>query len=100
MTKYLRAKTNGIVSDWNDRLAANPDWEVVTEREAFPERFAPVELAKRETQVQLAVPEEVLAPPTVAVELTSQKGQTFGKMDVAKTYKKQPKPEIVGLGEF
>lgn len=93
MVKYLRAKTNGIVMDYHERLASNPDWELVTEQEAFPERFAPVDIKVREKKVELNVPVEVVAPPVVAPELAQQKGQVFGNINIPKTQKK-PKTDI------
>ena len=48
--QYLRNKVDGFIYDWHPILAANPKCELVTEEEAFPERFikpAHVERAKR-----------------------------------------------------
>lgn len=36
---YIRVKKDGFIYEHSDRLAAHPGCEVITEREAFPERF-------------------------------------------------------------
>lgn len=79
MTKYLRAKTNGFVFEYNDRLAMLPEWEEVTEEQAFPERFAPVDLAKRETKVELTVSEAALAQPPVSPELEAEATRSMNR---------------------
>lgn len=53
MTRYLRNKADGFIYEWHPILANNPKCEEITEQEAFPERFAPVEVvekAKRRTK--------------------------------------------------
>ena len=41
MTKWLRDKKHGIIYGWDEVLAENDKLELVTEEEAFPERFIP-----------------------------------------------------------
>lgn len=42
MARYLRSLSNGVIFDWNERLALNTSKvEEITEEQAFPERFAP-----------------------------------------------------------
>ena len=77
MKKYLRAKTNGIIFEWNERLAFNQDVEEVTEEEAYPERFAPVNLKARKPTVDLSVKTETVAPPTVSPELLAEASKPF-----------------------
>jgi hypothetical protein len=36
---YIRVKKDGFIYDFNDYLARNPECEVVTEEELYPERF-------------------------------------------------------------
>lgn len=79
MTKYLRSKINGLIFDYNPRLAALPEWEEISEQEAYPERFAPVDLTKRVVQVDLVIPEEIteapaLAPPALVAEASRPRG--------------------------
>lgn len=79
MTKYLRSKVNGIILDWNERLANNPNMEVLTEQEAYPERFAPVDLSKRKSTIDLTVDAAaVIPPPVVAPELLAEASRPFG----------------------
>ena len=42
MARYLRSLLNGVIFDWNERLALNTSKvEEITEEQAYPERFAP-----------------------------------------------------------
>lgn len=114
MTKYLRSKNNGMILEWNAVLARNPSVEEVTEQEAYPERFAPVDLAKRTAAVEISVPKEVVTPPpNVSPELLAEASKPFGLGKPVledKPTKRQGKPtartpsessNIVGLlGEF
>lgn len=103
MTNYLRSKINGIVFDYNERLAIHPDVEVISERQAFPERFAPVDIAKHVPKVDLTIKEETEAPPVTPPELAAQKGRVFGNIGQPKVAKKttEPKLDVTGLkGEF
>jgi len=88
--KYLRS-ASGVIFDYTDRMAADPTVTVVTEQEAFPERFAPVDLAKREQKVELKVDEAgIEAPPYVAPELLAEGTRAFsGK--VQNTKRREPK---------
>lgn len=36
---YIRVKKDGFIYDYNERLAVHPSCEVISEQEAFPERF-------------------------------------------------------------
>jgi hypothetical protein len=36
---YIRVKKDGFIYDHSERLAVHPDCEVITEAQAFPERF-------------------------------------------------------------
>lgn len=93
--KYLRSKVNGMVFEYTERLAANPNVEVITERQAFPEKFAPAEALKREPTIKLDVPAEVVAKPEVSPELAAQRGITFAGLPKIKT--KKSNAEVVGL---
>ena len=102
MTKYLRSKTNGMIFDWSEKLTRNPNVEEVTEQEAYPERFAPVDLSKREVMVELSVPKEaVTPPPNIAPELLAEASKPFGTKN-SKPIKKAPSTtDVAGLlGEF
>jgi hypothetical protein len=78
MTKFIRA-TNGIIFDYSERLAKVAGMEVVTEQEAYPERFAPVDLSKREQKIDLDVPEAVTEPPPyVSPEFAADAGRPLG----------------------
>jgi hypothetical protein len=44
---YIRVRGDGFVYDYNEILSKNPDCEVITEEEAYPEKFAnPVQVEK------------------------------------------------------
>ena len=57
---YIRVRKDGFIYDYNELMARNPECEVVTEEELFPERFIPahveveqvVEAAKPKTRVR------------------------------------------------
>jgi hypothetical protein len=77
MTMYLKSLKSGAILPYNERIIRAGGVIPVTEREAFPERFAPVALEERSPQVDISVPEEVaVAPPFVPPELLAdgQKG--------------------------
>lgn len=78
MRKYLRAKTNGMIFDWNEVLLNNPDIEEITEQDAYPERFAPVDLKTRTPVVDLTVNVETVAPATAPPELLAEASKPFG----------------------
>ena len=46
-TQYIRVRKDGFIYDYSERLAAHPDCEVISEQEAFPERFVTPEVAVR-----------------------------------------------------
>lgn len=101
--RYLRSKNNGMILEWNEVLARNPNVVEVTEQEAYPERFAPVDLSKREKAVDLTVPEEVVTPPPqVAPELLAEASKPFGtKNSKPRASKQVAVTDAVGLlGEF
>jgi hypothetical protein len=109
MTKMLRSKVNGVIFEWNELLLKNPNIEVITEEEAYPERRAPVNLAERKPAVDVTVPKEaVVPPPEVAPELLAEASKPFGtnntRVDTKPNKrKKQEAPlfDVVGLiGEF
>ena len=41
MKLFIRSKVNGMILDWSASLARNPSVEVISESEAYPERFIP-----------------------------------------------------------
>ena len=45
--QYIRVKKDGFIYEFNERLAANPECEVISEQEAYPERFITPDVAKR-----------------------------------------------------
>jgi len=101
--RYLRSNINGMIFEWNEILARNPNVREVTEKEAYPERFAPVDLAKREKTVDLSVPQEVVTPPPqVAPELLAEASKPFGTRNSKPRVAKQAATtDAVGLlGEF
>ena len=105
MTMYLRSKKNGIIHDYVEILADNPDWEAITEQQAFPEKFAPVDIKARAKKVDLTVPKEAVTPPsTISTELSAQKGRTFSTVGEVQATKVPNKPvtiDAAGLkGEF
>jgi len=80
VTRYLKSRKDGWIFEWDPILAKNPLCYEVTEQEAFPERFIPVQQveevkktkAKRKTKLDLDtidIPEEPdLTPPELAVD--------------------------------
>lgn len=44
---YIRVKSDGFIYDYNERMAVHPACEVVTEQEAYPERFITEEVAEK-----------------------------------------------------
>lgn len=76
MKLYVRSKVNGMIFDWSPSLARNPEAEVITEAEAYPERSMPKEIEKREPKVSIKVKEETEAPneapPALRAEATKK----------------------------
>jgi len=80
VTRYLKSRKDGWIFEWDPILAKNPLCYEVTEQEAFPERFIPVQQveevkktkAKRKTKLDLDtidIPEEPdLTPPELAAD--------------------------------
>jgi hypothetical protein len=79
MKLYIRVKRDGFIYEFSDILAKNPSCEVVTEEEAYPERFITPEVeevitAKRSkkkpaldlTTVDIPEPPEVTSPELAA----------------------------------
>lgn len=56
--QFIRVKVDGFIYDYNEILAGNPECEVLSEEDAYPERFIPehvevvVEPAKKEFRVK------------------------------------------------
>lgn len=65
---YIRVKKDGFIYEFNEILAKNPDCEVITEQEAYPERFVPEHVADR-----LVLPEKPkrATKRKVALDLTT-----------------------------
>jgi len=49
---YIRVKKDGFLYDWNQIMADNAECEVVTESEAYPERFIPVGAVEHVTKIR------------------------------------------------
>jgi hypothetical protein len=45
--QYIRVIKDGFIYDYNPRMADHPECEVISEKEAFPERFITPEVEKR-----------------------------------------------------
>lgn len=71
MRKYLKSVKSGVILPYNERILMAGGVVVVTEKEAFPEKFAPVVLEQREQKVDLKVPEAAVAAP-VSPELDAE----------------------------
>ena len=82
---YIRVKKDGFLYDYNEILAKNPACEVVTEQEAFPERFVPAHVAdrvgtpenpkratKRKAALDLTTADIPEAPPYTSPELAAE----------------------------
>jgi hypothetical protein len=81
---YIRVKKDGFIFEYNEILAKNPTCEVITEQEAFPERFVPEHVAdrvetpekpkrevKRKSKLDLATTDIPEAPTYTSPELAS-----------------------------
>lgn len=64
MVQYLRHKAKGTIYSWNTEIAKNPNIEVVTEQEAFPERFTPPEIKIRRSKLNIT-PTVIEEPPHI-----------------------------------
>ena len=82
---YIRVKKDGFLYDYNEILAKNPACEVITEQEAFPERFVPTHVAdrvetpgnpkratKRKAALDLTTADIPEAPPYTSPELAAE----------------------------
>ena len=82
---YIRVKKDGFLYDYNEILAKNPGCEVITEQEAFPERFVPAHVAdrvgtpenpkratKRKAALDLTTADIPEAPPYTSPELAAE----------------------------
>lgn len=82
---YIRVKKDGFLYDYNEILAKNPACEVITEQEAFPERFIPEHVAdrvetpenpkratKRKAALDLTTADIPEAPPYTSPELAAE----------------------------
>lgn len=71
MKMFLRNKKDGYIHAYNPNVAKSKNVEVVTEEEAFPEKFAPKGLVGKKSKVSLTtdeVPEEPATAPELAAE--------------------------------
>ena len=79
-TMYIRVRRDGFIYDWNPILAKNPDCEVITEEEAYPERFiqpavveqVKLERKKRTGALDLGTSDIPEAPPYTSPELAAE----------------------------
>lgn len=82
---YIRVKKDGFLYDYNEILAKNPACEVITEQEAFPERFVPAHVAgrvgtpenpkratRRKAALDLTTADIPEAPPYTSPELAAE----------------------------
>lgn len=66
MKLYIRSKVNGMILDWSPSLAKNPSVEVISESEAYPERFIPEPFKGYTPKVEIDIPEAIVTPPNEA----------------------------------
>lgn len=59
--QYIRVIKDGFIYDYNDILAKNPACEVVTEEQAYPERFVPAHAAERVEEFKRGRPRKAKA---------------------------------------
>lgn len=102
MKQYMRSKVNKAIFDYNEVLLKNPSIEVISELEAYPERFAPVDLTARRLVVDLSVSDDVIPPPAdPSPEVAAQRGTLFAAVNGPKPKPvKAPKPattDVLGL---
>lgn len=102
MKKYIRSKVNGIIFDYDARLVGNPNAEIITEAEAYPERFRPAELEKHTAKVSIQVPVEVTEAPNEAPDaLRAEATERFSKPATTKLKAAPKKVDLGGLmGDF
>ena len=92
---FFRSKLSGVIYPYNEIMVNNNGVELITEQQAYPERFAPDGALKREPTIKLEVPKVVLEKPEVSPELAAQKGVTFS----GKGPKPKAQADIKGLME-
>jgi hypothetical protein len=44
---YIRVKSDGFIYEYNERMAVHPECEIVTEQQAYPERFMTAEIEEK-----------------------------------------------------
>lgn len=71
--QFIRVKKDGFIYEYSPILAQNPECEVISEEEAYPERFVPVEakVRKRKVALDLATADIPEAPPYTSPELAA-----------------------------
>jgi hypothetical protein len=89
MEKFFRHRKTGVIYPFNDRLLNNITVELVTEEQAFPERFAAKAVLEHKKQVDITIAEEVVAPPFTPPELGAQLGEKFKNVVMTSPTKKQ-----------
>ncbi len=86
MKKYLQSLSTGAILPFNERLLNAGGVKVVTEAEAFPQKFAPVPLKGRKAKVDVTVPVELVeAPPEMSPELQADASRRFGPRNTFKS---------------
>jgi len=60
--QFIRVRKDGFIYDYNARMAVLPSCEVISEMEAFPERFVPEHAVKRMKKPAVKAQAEVAAP--------------------------------------
>lgn len=78
MDKYFRVKKSGAILPYNERLVGNKDVELVTEQEAFPEKFAAKAVLEHEANIKIDVPEKAIPPKFVPPELEAEASVAWG----------------------
>lgn len=79
MRMFLRSLKTGDIMPNDPRIAVNGGVELVTEAEAFPERFAPVPLKGRKRKIDISIPKETVeAPQYTSPELEAEASALFG----------------------
>lgn len=86
MEKFFRHKKHGTIYPYSERLLNNNAVELVDDKTAHPEKYAAKAVFEHKKQVDIAVFEEVEAPPYTPPELAAQ---TFKNVKMAD--KKQKK---------
>ena len=69
--QYIRVKSDGFIFDYNPILAANPECEVVSEEEAYPERFVPPATLARRSALDLSTADIPEPPEASSPELAA-----------------------------